>query len=123
MNWNIRMTCKSEIFSIFMKNFSEKYFRNNSVSPINQILTALRFYASSGHLSTVADFMGIHESTASRIVEKVSRVLASQYRNFVRLPRPQEIISFQTNFYEIARFPRIVGIVDGTHIKIQSPGM
>nr|CAI5836508.1 unnamed protein product [Callosobruchus analis] len=25
-------------------------------------------------------------------------------------------------FYQIARFPRCIGVIDGTHVKIQSPG-
>lgn len=35
---------------------------------------------------------------------------------------PEEIISCQNNFYRIARFPCVVGCIDGTHIKIRSPG-
>ncbi|KAG5879247.1 hypothetical protein JTB14_017100 [Gonioctena quinquepunctata] len=34
---------------------------NNSVSPINQLLTTLRFYARSGHLAAVADFMEMQQ--------------------------------------------------------------
>ncbi|KAG5864224.1 hypothetical protein JTB14_035283 [Gonioctena quinquepunctata] len=95
---------------------------NNSVSPINQLLTTLRFYASSGHLATVADFMGIHESIASRIVSRLSRAIARLYPWFVKLPASQETLKIQRDFYDIAHFPRVVGAVDGTHIRIQSPG-
>lgn len=98
------------------------FYRNNSVSPINQLLTTLRFYASSGHLATVADFMGMHESTASRIVKRVSIILAQLYRIFVKMPTPEESLRVQTEFYDRAAFPRVIGVVDGTHIKIQSPG-
>lgn len=28
----------------------------------------------------------------------------------------------QEMFYSISRFPRVISVVDGTHIKIQSPG-
>ncbi|KAG5869934.1 hypothetical protein JTB14_001218 [Gonioctena quinquepunctata] len=34
---------------------------NNSVSPINQLLTTLRFHARSGHLAAVADFMEMQQ--------------------------------------------------------------
>ncbi|CAH1960206.1 unnamed protein product [Acanthoscelides obtectus] len=33
-----------------------------------------------------------------------------------------EIIRVQNGFYRICRFPRVIGCVDGTRIKIQSPG-
>ncbi|KAK4887491.1 hypothetical protein RN001_003762 [Aquatica leii] len=35
---------------------------NNSISPINQLLTTLRFYASAGHQNSLADFMGMHQT-------------------------------------------------------------
>nr|CAI5859431.1 unnamed protein product [Callosobruchus analis] len=34
----------------------------------------------------------------------------------------EEIGNAQHGFYQIARFPRVVGAVDGTHIRIKSPG-
>lgn len=80
-------------------------YRNNSISPVNQLLTTLRFYASSGHLAVVADFMGMHESTVSRIVARVSQILARLYRNYVKLPNPEEIIRSQTDFYDIHMAP------------------
>ncbi|KAI4466883.1 hypothetical protein MML48_2g00000359 [Holotrichia oblita] len=46
---------------------------NNSVTPMDQLLTSLRFYASAGHLASIADFMGMHLSTASRVIQRVSR--------------------------------------------------
>ncbi|CAH1954211.1 unnamed protein product [Acanthoscelides obtectus] len=33
-----------------------------------------------------------------------------------------EIIRVQNGFYRICRFPRVIGCIDGTHIKMQSPG-
>ncbi|KAG5882772.1 hypothetical protein JTB14_029948 [Gonioctena quinquepunctata] len=37
--------------------------RNNSLSPMNQLLLTLRFYASSGHMIQTVDFMNVHVST------------------------------------------------------------
>lgn len=34
----------------------------------------------------------------------------------------QEIQATQNKFYEVARFPRVLGVIEGSHIKIQSPG-
>ena len=66
--------------------------------------------------------MGIHESTASRIVCRVSAALARLYPQFVRMPTAQEHLRIQTEFFNIARFPRVLGIVDCTHIRTISPG-
>ncbi|ERL90324.1 hypothetical protein D910_07673, partial [Dendroctonus ponderosae] len=95
---------------------------NNSVAPINQLLTALRYYASAGHLDTVADFIGMDKSTSSRIVAKVSRAIASIYPRFVKMPNQENLICLQADFCHIASFPRVIACVDGTHVRIQSPG-
>lgn len=89
---------------------------------MNQLLTLLRFFATGGHVSSVADYMGMHTSTASRIISKVSHVIASLRPQYIKMPERNEILDVQTSFYEIARFPRVIGCIDGTHIRLQSPG-
>nr|CAI5841467.1 unnamed protein product [Callosobruchus analis] len=99
------------------------YFRNNSVSPINQLLTALLFYATNGHQINIGDHMGMNQSTVSRIVGKVSRAIAGLRNRFIKMPStPEDILCCQNNFYRLARFPRVIGCIDGTHVKIYSPG-
>ncbi|XP_031354452.1 putative nuclease HARBI1 [Photinus pyralis] len=96
---------------------------NHSVSPMNQLLVTLRFYASSGHLTAVADFAGIHTSTASRIIPRVSEAIARLRPQFIKMPEnANELQRIQNEFFEISAFPRVVGVIDCTHIKIQSPG-
>lgn len=97
--------------------------RNNSVSPINQILTCLRFYACNAHQTCIGDFINMHQTTASHIIGKVTRAIAALSQQYIKMPREgDEIVITQNNFYQIARFPRVIGCVDGTHIKILSPG-
>ncbi|KAJ8915256.1 hypothetical protein NQ315_014763 [Exocentrus adspersus] len=95
---------------------------NNQVSSMNQLLTTLRFYATNTHQMTVGDFMGLHQTTASRIISRVSRAIASLRPLYIKMPANQEVLQTQAKFYRIAHFPRVVGCIDGTHIKIQSPG-
>lgn len=91
--------------------------------PIIQLLTALRFYSTGCHLTTVADFAGMHTSTASRIVTRVSRAIARLYKKYIKFPTTNEEISItQNEFFELGSFPQVIGCVDGTHIKIQCPG-
>lgn len=93
------------------------------MSPINQLLIALRFYATGCMLISVGDFGGIHKSTACRIIQRVTRAIASLGPEFINFPRtPEEMMHSQQGFYNIARFPRVIGCIDCRHIKIQSPG-
>lgn len=65
----------------------------------------------------------MHQTTVSRIIKKVSYAIASLAPNYIIMPNQDEYLRTQNDSYSIARFPRVIGCVDGTHIKIQSPGM
>lgn len=100
------------------------FFRNDCVSPINQLLCALRFYATGCFQSVSGDLSGLSTSTAHRIVHKVSCAIASKREDYIIFPEtPEEIKKNQLKFYDIARFPRVVGAIDCTHIRFsKSPG-
>ncbi|XP_036328401.1 putative nuclease HARBI1 [Rhagoletis pomonella] len=97
--------------------------KSNAISPMNQLLCALRFYATGSQLVTCGDFIGVHESTASRIVHKVTDAIARLYPEFIRMPTEvEDMRKAAVKFYEIARFPRVIGAIDCTHVRIKSPG-
>ncbi|XP_045464156.1 putative nuclease HARBI1 [Harmonia axyridis] len=97
--------------------------KNNSVSPMNQLLCTLRYYATGCHQMTVADFTGISKSTAHRIIHRVSTAIASLRPLHITFPETQEEIRrTQTEFFGIASFPRVLGAIDCTHVKIKTPG-
>lgn len=69
------------------------------------------------------DFLGIHKSTASRAIKLVSRTLATLRPEYINFPETiEERNGVVQGFYNIARFPRVIGAIDCTHIKIRSPG-
>ncbi|KAH1028117.1 hypothetical protein HUJ05_001511 [Dendroctonus ponderosae] len=97
------------------------FYGNNNFSTINQILTALRFYACDAHQNCIADFMGIHQTTASKVIKNVSNAIADLRPRYVKMPSNDEIYRTQNGLFQIARFPRVIGCIDGTHIRISSP--
>lgn len=87
------------------------------------VLVTLRFFATGSFLQTVGDFVGIDKSTASRVIIKVSRAIAQMYVDYIQMPSTEEdTAKVVCGFYNIAKFPRCVGAIDCTHVKIQSPG-
>ncbi|KAJ4425713.1 hypothetical protein ANN_27909 [Periplaneta americana] len=64
----------------------------------------------------------ISNAAVSRIVSKVSAAIASMRRRYVTFSSVQERPSIVQQFYDMYNFPGIVGAIDCTHIKIQSPG-
>lgn len=74
-------------------------------------------------LIVVGDFSGVHKSTASRVVYRVSRAIAQLKNIYIKMPETEEEKSeIRLNFYKVAKFPKCIGALDCTHIKIQSPG-
>nr|CAI5846689.1 unnamed protein product [Callosobruchus analis] len=83
----------------------------------------LRYYATGNFLKTVGDFVGIDKGTASRIVWKVTRAISGLYHKFIKLSRiPPEFKGTAQEFHTVARFPKCIGALDCTHVKIISPG-
>lgn len=90
---------------------------------MQQLLIALRFYATGSMLTVVGDFGGVSKTTACNIIAKVTESIAALRRMFIYIPSDVDSMrEIQQGFYNIARFPRVIGAIDCTHIKIQSPG-
>ncbi|XP_045471748.1 putative nuclease HARBI1 [Harmonia axyridis] len=50
------------------------------------------------------------------------RAIACLKRNFIKMPNDEDLIATRQGFCDIARFPKCIGAIDCTHIKLQSPG-
>lgn len=48
--------------------------------------------------------------------------IANLRPQYIKMPSDEEIDELRQSCYNIARFPRCIGAVDCTHIKIISPG-
>jgi hypothetical protein len=87
-----------------------------------QILTALRFYATGSFQNVIGDTHGIHRSSVSRIISRVSNALSGVINNYVYLPNDENGFRLlKQGFYERGRFPNVLGAVDGTLIPIKKP--
>ncbi|XP_072141042.1 putative nuclease HARBI1 [Dermacentor andersoni] len=81
---------------------------SNNLSVEQEVVLALKFFATGGFLITAGNTINVHESTASRTV---------------RWPSPNELAEVQTNFYGLGGFPCVVGAIDGTHgHRLSRPG-
>ncbi len=60
--------------------------RNHAIPLVMCVLTALRFYATGNYHMVTADLFGIHRTSASRVILKVSSALAKRFEEFVHFP-------------------------------------
>lgn len=62
---------------------------------------------------------GSHYSSASKVVKQFSRALDKMSPQMPR-PTTDEITKVKSGFFDEARFPISIGVLDCTHIKIKS---
>nr|XP_022910825.1 putative nuclease HARBI1 [Onthophagus taurus] len=98
------------------------FSRNSAIFASNRLLLTLRFFATGNMLLAVADFCGVSEAAASQIVKLVAIAIANLRPQYCKMPEGDDIGKAQRNFYNIARFPLVIGTIDCTHVRIQSPG-
>lgn len=87
------------------------------MTSITKLLLTLRFYAIGNYLITAGDFIGVIKTIASLIVKNVSVAIARLRPRFIKMPDTEgEINTLQRQFYEIAKFLRVIGAIDCTHV-------
>jgi hypothetical protein len=90
---------------------------------MNQLLVALRFYATGTFQLVVGDTFGITKSTVCQTVHRVTRAIAELHDKYVKFPATvDEQRSVMQLFYGKSGMPGVVGAIDCTHVSIQSPG-
>jgi hypothetical protein len=83
---------------------------------------ALRYFATGDNMRTIGDTMGFHKWSVSRSVRDVSEALTNVSPRFIKWPSTDdEKSSNKKGFYAIARFPGVIGAIDGTHVRIMAP--
>lgn len=98
-------------------------YRNHAVQPLQQLLLTLRYFATANFYITVADFGGLHKSTVGKIIPRVVYALTRLRHQYIAMPQTrEEKEATAVEFHRVARFPRVVGAIDCTHVRLQSPG-
>lgn len=65
------------------------YFRNHAVTASQKMLLTLRYYATRSFVAACGDFSGVHESTAGKIIKRVSEAIASLRTEFIHMPETE----------------------------------
>lgn len=73
-------------------------------------------------LTILGELSGVDKSTTSRLITKTIRAIARLHSEFIEMPSNADVQRLRESFYNISKFPRCIGALDCTHIRIQSPG-
>ncbi|KAJ8965440.1 hypothetical protein NQ314_004130 [Rhamnusium bicolor] len=87
--------------------------RNRSLSVAEQLLITLRFYATGSFQILIGDDLKVHKSTVCRDLKKVTYAIARLAPQFINMPvTDEEIRQVKSEFYNIRRFPNVLGCID-----------
>lgn len=119
--------------------------RSRELTAEQKLLVVLRLLACGSFQQTAADYIGMAQTTVSRILPSVQKCFPITFRifidffsirvikvcdaillylhEFVRMPQTDnERLAKAAAFAAIADFPRCIGAIDCTHIRMSSPG-
>lgn len=86
------------------------------------LLITLHYLGNQGAIRTVADKFGRTESTVFNVVAEVCQCLFNHQNRFIRWPSAQEIPAVIENFKQKFGFPGVVGVIDGSHVRMHPKG-
>ncbi|KAG5876813.1 hypothetical protein JTB14_014143 [Gonioctena quinquepunctata] len=117
---------KTETIDILLGTIQEdiqcRTERNSPIPVMTRLSMTLRFYATGSFYIVCGDFCHVSKTTAFTITQKVTEILALMRPLFINMPQTEEeIATVRLQFYNKARVPKVVGVIDGTHIRLQSP--
>ena len=97
--------------------------RNRALTVRQQLLMTLRFLASGTFLYVIGYTFGVDVATVSRVVTEVTDCLFRLKNVVIRFPiSDADRRRVMTGFYAIRGFSGVIGCIDGTHVRIISPG-
>lgn len=110
-----------EIADVLAPQLQHATNHNDALSPTQQVLIALRFFASGAFQNSLGDMIQVHRTTACRAIRRVSVALQRIMGRYVHLPTQEEASRMKRDFYFKSGLPGVIGCIDGTHVRIQAP--
>ncbi|XP_024883801.1 putative nuclease HARBI1 [Temnothorax curvispinosus] len=86
-----------------------------------QLLITIYVLATPNSYRSICERFDVARSTAWLCVKRVVRIIYSIRNQFIRWPTNEEAQTTWTNIQRLYGFPKVLGIVDGTHINIARP--
>lgn len=87
------------------------------------MLAVLRMLSCGNFEQTAADYIGISQPTMAKILPSVCDAILLHFDDIVRMPRTEhERLAKASEFAKLAGFPRCIGAIDCTHVRLSSPG-
>ena len=124
---------KSSFKKLFILLWPEEEVRSGRKGHSNEtkLLMSLRFLASGSFQQVTGDTIGIWQSTANRIINKITKKIALLTPMFIHTPETSKLPQLKKGFFDIIPnrypnakpFPGVIGAIDCTHVKVTATGI
>lgn len=117
-----------DIFVMILEKLQNKWVQGSRatyVRPDIKLATFLRFLATGGYQRSLGNesVSSTGKATVYRIINECLKLFASFIcPEWIKMPAPNEEQEVIQKFFERFGFPGVLGCVDGTHIRIKTPG-
>lgn len=109
-----------EIYRMIEYGFKKESRRGNPKSPMYSLLLTLQFLTT-GSMDYHTDAESASQSTVSRILKKVTGLLAELKPRFIKIPEINKYKQNAHKFEQIAGFPNVFACIGSSHIAIKTP--
>jgi len=119
LGFRFRKDSVIDLVKILDKDLQHQTRRGLPLTPLQQVLIALRFHATGTFKWVVGDLLGVSVFAACTVIHKVSRAIAKQKGHILSFP--DNLTDTKRKFCDVAHFPDVIGAIDCTHIRIVCP--
>ena len=109
----------SDLVKSLDKDLQHQTRRGLPLTPMQQVLIALRFHATGTFQRVIGDLFGVSVFAACTVIHKVSRAIAKQKVQFLSFLG--NLADTKRKLCDVAHFSDVIGAIDCTHIRIICP--
>ena len=110
-----------ELCSLLQHDLQRKNHGWRTLTVEEQVLISLKVLASGSFPNSSKDDINISQPTVSKVLSNFMDSLISKKESFIYMPNDSDAVILKQQFYSLARFPGIIGAIDGSHVPIIAP--
>lgn len=112
--------------NLLHEDLQPKTQKRSAITPLQKVKISLRYFASGEIQLNDADIHNVSQPSVSRCISQVIDALNNPQiiNRFISFPRTHQILQdYERQFYGIANFPNVIGVIDCTHVQLQAPSI
>lgn len=108
-----------DILSMISYGLEKSTNRGQPTNPMTELLLTLEFLK---HGGTPTKSIRISQPTISRLIKRVTSLLAELKLRFIKIPERNKFKTISLQFQDIGGCPEVFGCIGSCHVPIKSPG-